>query len=385
MRDKIVDRMLDFMQSLKGMDYSRTYRLNYYKSGSADCSSLVAGAMSYAGFPLLDSNKKELYTSCYEVNAEGYDLLYPSKKADIGKKLPSAAGLAKSLKLQPGDLVFFNFNSKTTRANKITHVAAVLNENQYIHTANNREKCCIVPISWGDGRICAITRLKSNVKTQTLPTIKKGSTPKYIVRILQTNLNFATGSRLTCDGVFGENTEKQLNIYKAKKRLPQNGVCDLAVWNSFFNITTHKEDTYVQIIGNSVYVRAGGSVNYKSLGIARKGETYLFLGTSSSGWYKINYNGKAAYISNRSDLTKKVNKWTCSRVLKRTSPLMSGEDVMNLKKTLVEKGYLHAATKNTFGDDTDKAVRKFQKDRNLSVDGKAGKNTITALGGVWIG
>lgn len=75
--------------------------------------------------------------------------------------------------------------------------------------------------------------------------------------------------------------------------------------------------------------------------------------------------------------------WTCSRNLKRTDPLMSGDDVYNMKQALLKRGYLKAATKRTFGDDTDKAVRAFQKDRGLTVDGIAGKNTITALGGRW--
>ena len=73
------------------------------------------------------------------------------------------------------------------------------------------------------------------------------------------------------------------------------------------------------------------------------------------------------------------------RLLKRTDPLMEGDDVVWLKKELVSLGYLHAATKRTFGDDTEKAVKDFQRANNLTVDGIAGKNTVTALGGKWEG
>lgn len=77
--------------------------------------------------------------------------------------------------------------------------------------------------------------------------------------------------------------------------------------------------------------------------------------------------------------------WTCSRNLKRTSPLMQGKDVQAMKQALLKLGYLKAAQKNTFGDDTEKAVKAFQKAQGLVADGIAGKKTITALGGIWKG
>jgi hypothetical protein len=42
-------------------------------------------------------------------------------------------------------------------------------------------------------------------------------------------------------------------------------------------------------------------------------------------------------------------------------------------------GYLYASTHGRFGNDTDKAVRAFQKDNHLTVDGIIGKNTSAAL------
>lgn len=76
-----------------------------------------------------------------------------------------------------------------------------------------------------------------------------------------------------------------------------------------------------------------------------------------------------------------------TRVLK--SPC-SGEDVIELKKLLIKEGYSQGITINTpssqnFRSATTKLVKAFQKDEGLTVDGKAGKNTITALGGIWRG
>ena len=62
-------------------------------------------------------------------------------------------------------------------------------------------------------------------------------------------------------------------------------------------------DKVVYVKGGSVYVRKGGSKAYKAIGVAHKGETYKYLGTADTGWYKIDFKGKTGYISNRADLT----------------------------------------------------------------------------------
>lgn len=65
-----------------------------------------------------------------------------------------------------------------------------------------------------------------------------------------------------------------------------------------------------------------------------------------------------------------------SRVLKYG---MEGADVKKVKDKLLELGYLHASTKYTFGGDTRTAVKKFQADHGLEIDGKVGPITWNAL------
>ena len=65
-----------------------------------------------------------------------------------------------------------------------------------------------------------------------------------------------------------------------------------------------------------------------------------------------------------------------TRLLKH---MMSGADVRAVKDRLVALGYLHAATHDTFGDDTLAAVRAFQRDNGLEVDGIVGPLTWAAL------
>jgi hypothetical protein len=64
-----------------------------------------------------------------------------------------------------------------------------------------------------------------------------------------------------------------------------------------------------------------------------------------------------------------------------------GKDVQELKRLMQAQGYgLNLTLKNDrFATLTRAAVMKYQKDKKLTVDGKAGKNTITALGGLWGG
>ena len=86
--------------------------------------------------------------------------------------------------------------------------------------------------------------------------------------------------------------------------------------------------------------------------------------------------------------------WSVSRLLKLTEPMQSGADVRELQARLIDEGFKSVLidgklktvkADGTFGPITEAAVKAYQKSNDLSVDGKAGKNTITALGGKWRG
>ncbi len=67
-----------------------------------------------------------------------------------------------------------------------------------------------------------------------------------------------------------------------------------------------------------------------------------------------------------------------SRALSRG---MTGADVKAAKDRLVELGYLHKSTHDTFGNDTRAAVRAFQAASGLAPDGTIGEQTWAALFG----
>lgn len=81
-------------------------------------------------------------------------------------------------------------------------------------------------------------------------------------------------------------------------------------WNRYGRLKSI-EDEYpdvpteriVYVKGGSVNVRTGGSTEYRSVGVAHRGDNFPYIGVAKSGWYKIEYKGKTRYISCRSDLT----------------------------------------------------------------------------------
>jgi murein L,D-transpeptidase YcbB/YkuD len=73
-----------------------------------------------------------------------------------------------------------------------------------------------------------------------------------------------------------------------------------------------------------------------------------------------------------------VTSVTFADVLKIDS---KGEDVTKLQSKLKEKGYFTVGVTGHFGSITEAAVKKFQAENNLTVDGLAGEQTMKALFG----
>jgi len=323
----IVKRALEHGEKLLGMKYSRTYRYKYYPAGSGDCSSFAYACYSAAGFPLLQDGIERI-TSCYEVYADGFDLKFPAKESDIGDSGKWAPkGFYKTFNWKPGDLIFYCFDKNSKRANKITHVAMCYDKNTILHTANTRENVCKKPMSYGDGSIVAVARIKNDNAKITLPVLTKDNAPKIYVRMMQILLNVGgKNPKLNCDGVWGSKTLAALNTFKAAYGLPQDGICDGATWSALRGE-----------IGAAVTVRPESTVPVFEIG----------------------------------------------RLLKLTTPYMRGEDVKAVQVALNRQGYNCGVADGIFGSKTKNAVLKFQKAKALRADGIVGKDTTAALGGKW--
>lgn len=64
-------------------------------------------------------------------------------------------------------------------------------------------------------------------------------------------------------------------------------------------------------------------------------------------------------------------------VLERGS---QGADVRKVQNRLIQWGYLSGTADGIYGADTEAAVRKFQRNNGLTVDGKVGPQTAAAMG-----
>lgn len=107
---------------------------------------------------------------------------------------------------------------------------------------------------------------------------------------------------------------------------------------------------------------------------------------TKAGYNRRNWtsHGKLPYVTYQKPNTSTSNTTNTStqNTTKRTlSKGMEGEDVKQLQKDLITLGYDLGkwGADGDFGEDTDKAVRAFQKDKKLTVDGIVGNNTFNAL------
>ena len=102
----------------------------------------------------------------------------------------------------------------------------------------------------------------------------------------------------------------------------------------------------------------------------------------SGGW---NYYGIPSYFKDEINTIAAKEIYIFKTLLKKKTPLIKGEDVKILQAKLNDLGFNCGKVDGAYGNNTAAAVKAYQKANNLTVDGKAGKNTITKLGFKWEG
>ena len=76
--------------------------------------------------------------------------------------------------------------------------------------------------------------------------------------------------------------------------------------------------------------------------------------------------------------------WEAYRQMYLTEPMMRGNDVANLQRQLKSRGFFSGGISGLYGNATARAVYNFQKQKGLTPDGIAGKDTVLLLGGKWM-
>ena len=116
--------------------------------------------------------------------------------------------------------------------------------------------------------------------------------------------------------------------------------------------------------------------------IESRGRAYGVVkrGINASGSSYWNAYGRPKKI--KTEIEKNTKVITLTRELKKKTIKMRGEDVKAVQTVLINKGFSCGKTANdgVFGNSTDTAVRKFQADSGLKVDGIVGEKTAKALG-----
>jgi len=191
----------------------------------------------------------------------------------------------------------------------------------------------------------------------------------------------ATLHAFDCSGLgmaFLQNKEKivssDMNANAMMGKCEQISKADLRRGDWVFKVTGGKATHIGYIVDDKLNV------------IEAKGRDY---GVIKSPLNKGNWNryGRPSYFKNEiveaNDEAAVPSGWIVRRLLKFVSPMLCGDDVRELQTRLIARGYAcgQSGADGIFGRNTQTAVRAFQGSERLTVDGKAGRQTITALGG----
>lgn len=264
-----------------------------------DCSSLVARAYSAQG-------KKWRYggsvpRSNQEVYDDDFELLWPDSYSNIGKSFGGASAI--SCAKQKGDLQFLCTDTKTDRANKITHVAMVASDSQIVHARGTAYGVCTNPITHYSGKVCAVIRYNPQCE---LRTGMKG----YRTVALQEKLN-QLGAELTVDGEYGAATANAVKSWQAMHGLTASGRADQMTLEVLGLLTTGtssdpgmgervssiSDNQSIRVTGDTVNVRTGPGTDYPSVRIAKRNEEYEAANTAE--WQPILVNGELRWINKK--------------------------------------------------------------------------------------
>lgn len=129
----------------------------------------------------------------------------------------------------------------------------------------------------------------------------------------------------------------------------------------------------------------GVVVDFELHVIEAQGRAYGVVKRSLNASGKSYWNACGRPKKLKAEIEANVQQTVFSRLLKKKLVKMRGVDVRLLQVTLINKGYScgSCGADGIFGAGTDIAVRKYQADSRLTVDGIAGRNTITKLGLIW--
>lgn len=279
----------DWAVSKVGCKYSQAKRT---QESIFDCSSLVARAYSAQGKAWKYGGK--VPRSLQLVYDDDFELVWPERYADIGKKFGGSSVIAKANK--PGDLQFLN-TMATGRANKITHVTMVSSASKVVHARGTNYGVRTDSLTHYAGKVCALTRYNPGCD---LVLGHKG----YRTTAMQKALN-NNGADLNSDGEFGEETLAAIKSFQHKSGLPVTGRGDAATRAALGLVSDTDEPAEpsqpeapvngIRVTGATVNIRVGPGTGFEIVKTAKK--DMVLTSVDADGWRPVLMGGNVCWIS----------------------------------------------------------------------------------------
>ena len=98
------------------------------------------------------------------------------------------------------------------------------------------------------------------------------------------------------DGDFGTETLEAVKAFQRDAGLDTDGEVGPKTWAAMQARLSIK---MVVISGGQCFVRTAPTTNGGTIGVAKEGTKWVYIGQSSNGWYKIEFNGKTGWVSGK--------------------------------------------------------------------------------------
>lgn len=192
------------------------------------------------------------------------------------------------------------------------------------------------------------------------------------------------------DGVFGNDTFSAIEIFQKDNSIPVSGAIDEM---TLMNLEKQKEKLGLMENKNETYLFALGDTGKEIENIQEKLEEFGYLNGSVDGIYGNDTEDAVKKLQEKMGLSisGSIDRETMRALLsidKNTDESLhkeyimigdSGEKVANLQNKLILHGYNPGIADGFFGNDTESAVKLFQKNNDLEVTGIADSGVLKKL------
>lgn len=223
--------------------------------------------------------------------------------------------------------------------------------------------------------VAAVLTIRSQASGKA-PVLKKGSRGTEVTN-LQKNLTKLGYDTKGVDGVFGDNTEAAVRKFQKAHNLSVDGIVGDKTRQAIENALKGTKPSEILKKGSRGREVETLQKNLTKLGYNTKGTDGIFGDNTEAAVRRF----QKAYGLSVDGIVGKDTSKAIERALKGEKPIKvlkkgnRGKEVEALQKNLIKLGYGLKKADGVFGNNTEKAVKEFQKAYGLSVDGIVGKDT----------